>query len=669
MKIHIVKKGDTLYALAKKYGITLEELIAMNSQLANPNELDVGMKIKVPSTPVPSSGHEIVHKHVVKEGDTLWKLSKAWGIPLQTLIDANPQLKNPNVLVIGQVVNIPKMQSDGNVPAPNVNKPPSSKEEMTKPKSEVTKPKEEVTKPKEEVVKPKEEVTKPKEEVVKPKEEVTKPKEEVVKPKEEVTKPKEEVVKPKEEVEKPKVEITKPKVEIVEPKKEVMPQTKVPQPNEENKQVNELKPIQEIVQPKKEVKKPHHATEFVYEMEKVDYGSTQHAHPWAGYNQPINYPSNFDPSMGNQSFLNQPNMQQPYAAPVPSFPPSYEIPVPVMPQYVSPVQYEPCGCNHIASNWYPTNIQPNIEPYVQSDIQPNIYPNVQPNIQPNIEPYVQSDIQPNIYPNVQPNIQPNIEPYVQPNIQPNIYPNVQPNIQPNIEPYVQSNIQPNVSPITESKQPFSPYECYCPPTPVFCNPGFPPVPTAIYPPYPPVYGGAVSTVPGYIPSAIPAAVPTAVWGPIAQPFVYACGCGEEHGKHPYANQSLMNAANMYAPAGTQGNDSYEQPTGYGSDGMHFYNPNLYGSIPGFANSSLGSNASIGAGGHGKREEHEVEFNRESASTTDKEGHVSSVGTKKEQQARIKGSPSRTTKKKSTGKKKTAQKRSNVNSRSIPWING
>ena len=633
MKIHIVKKGDTLYALAKKYGITLEELIAMNSQLANPNELDVGMKIKVPSTPVPSSGHEIVHKHVVKEGDTLWKLSKAWGIPLQTLIDANPQLKNPNVLVIGQVVNIPKMQSDGNVPAPNVNKPPSSKEELTKPKSEVTKPKEEVTKPKEEVVKPKEEVTKPKEEVVKPKEEVTKPKEEVVKPKEEVTKPKEEVVKPKEEVEKPKVEITKPKVEIVEPKKEVMPQTKVPQPNEENKQVNELKPIQEIAQPKKEVKKPHHATEFVYEMEKVDYGSTQHAHPWAGYNQPMSYPSNFDPSMGNQSFLNQPNMQQPYAAPVPSFPPSYEIPVPVMPQYVSPVQYEPCGCNHIASNWYPTNIQPNI------------------------------------YPNVQPNIQPNIEPYVQPDIQSNIYPNVQPNIQPNIEPYVQSNIQPNIPPITESNQPFSPYECYCPPTPVFCDPGFPPVPTAIYPPYPPVYGGAVSTVPGYIPSAIPAAVPTAVWGPIAQPFVYACGCGEEHGKNPYANQSLMNAANMYAPAGTQGNDSYEQPTGYGSDGMHFYNPNLYGSIPGFANSSLGSNASIGAGGHGKRAEHEVEFSREPASATDKEGHVSSIDTKKEQQAKIKGSPSRTTKKKSTGKKKTAQKRSNVNSRSIPWING
>lgn len=628
MKIHIVKKGDTLYALAKKYGITLEELIAMNSQLANPNELDVGMKIKVPSTPVPSSGHEIVHKHVVKEGDTLWKLSKAWGIPLQTLIDANPQLKNPNVLVIGQVVNIPKMQSDGNVPAPNVNKPPSSKEEMTKPKSEVTKPKEEVTKPKEEVTKPKEEVTKPKEEVVKP----------------------------KEEVEKPKVEITKPKVEIVEPKIEVMPQTKVPQPNEENKQVNELKPIQEIVQPKKEVKKPHHTTEFVYEMEKVDYGSSQHAHPWVGYNQPMNYPSSFDSSMGNQSFLNQPNMQQPYAAPVPSFPPSYEIPVPVMPQYVSPLHYEPCGCDHMDSNWYPTNIQPNIYPNVQPNIQPNIEPYVQPNIQQNIEPYVQPDFQSNIYSNIQPNIQPNI------------YPNVQPNIQPNIEPYVQSNIQPNVSPITESNQPFSPYEYCCPSTPVFCDPGFPPVPTAIYPPYPPVYGGAVSTVPGYIPSAIPAAVPTAVWGPIAQPFMYACGCGEEHGAHPYANQSLMNAANMHAPAGIQGTDSYVQPAGYGSDGMNFYNPNLYGSIPGLANSSLGSNASIGAGGHGKRAEHEVEFSSESTSTTDKEGHISSVGTK-EQQGKIKGSPSRTTKKKSAGKKKTAQKRSNVNSRSIPWING
>ncbi|MGG4394837.1 LysM peptidoglycan-binding domain-containing protein, partial [Paenibacillus thiaminolyticus] len=174
MKIHIVKNGESLYSIAKKYDVPLEELIKMNPQLKDPNEIDVGMKIKVPSSSHPQTGHEIVHKHVVKEGDTLWKLSKAWGVPLQEMIEANPQLKNPNVLVIGQVVNIPKVS--GMTPPSSDSMPmhhgkgemtaPKSKEELTAPKPivEIMPPKAELTKPKPEVTapKPKVEITLPK---------------------------------------------------------------------------------------------------------------------------------------------------------------------------------------------------------------------------------------------------------------------------------------------------------------------------------------------------------------------------------------------------------------------------------------------------------------------------------------------------------------------------
>ena len=51
---------------------------------------------------------DIMHQYVVKQGDTLWKLSKAWGVPLADMIKANPQLKNPNVLMTGEIVNVPK---------------------------------------------------------------------------------------------------------------------------------------------------------------------------------------------------------------------------------------------------------------------------------------------------------------------------------------------------------------------------------------------------------------------------------------------------------------------------------------------------------------------------------------------------------------------------------
>lgn len=141
MKIHIVKEGDTLYELSKKYNVPLTKLIDANPQLVDPNKLDVGTKIKVPTEPVavPGGGQPIIHKHSVKQGDSLWKLSKAWGVTLKEIIDANPQLKNPNALLVGEVVNIPSsgmhMESDtdaeamsnssGSIPG---NKKPGSKD-------------------------------------------------------------------------------------------------------------------------------------------------------------------------------------------------------------------------------------------------------------------------------------------------------------------------------------------------------------------------------------------------------------------------------------------------------------------------------------------------------------------------------------------------------------
>lgn len=110
VKIHMVKKGDTLYELSKKYGISLENLIAANPQLADPNKLNIGDKVKIPSdtvsVPMPEN---VIHKHVVKQGDSLWQISKAWGVTLREMIDANPQLKNPNALLVGEIVYIPKV--------------------------------------------------------------------------------------------------------------------------------------------------------------------------------------------------------------------------------------------------------------------------------------------------------------------------------------------------------------------------------------------------------------------------------------------------------------------------------------------------------------------------------------------------------------------------------
>ncbi len=44
---HRVVKGDTLWALSKTYGLSLEELIALNPQIKNPNLIYVGDEVRV----------------------------------------------------------------------------------------------------------------------------------------------------------------------------------------------------------------------------------------------------------------------------------------------------------------------------------------------------------------------------------------------------------------------------------------------------------------------------------------------------------------------------------------------------------------------------------------------------------------------------------------------
>jgi morphogenetic protein associated with SpoVID len=108
VKIHMVKQGDSLTAIAQKFEVPLEDLRRANPEFRQ-NELDAGMKVRIPSSSQPQG--EVMHQHVVQQGDTLWKLSKAWGVPLSALIKANPQMQNPNALMVGQVVNIPSMGS------------------------------------------------------------------------------------------------------------------------------------------------------------------------------------------------------------------------------------------------------------------------------------------------------------------------------------------------------------------------------------------------------------------------------------------------------------------------------------------------------------------------------------------------------------------------------
>ena len=53
--------------------------------------------------------------HTVAKGDTMWKLAVQYETGTQEIIDANPQVSNPNLIYPGQILTIP--QSDATVSA------------------------------------------------------------------------------------------------------------------------------------------------------------------------------------------------------------------------------------------------------------------------------------------------------------------------------------------------------------------------------------------------------------------------------------------------------------------------------------------------------------------------------------------------------------------------
>lgn len=78
VKIHIVKEGDTLFNLSQKYGVDLEDIIKANPQLKDPDQIDVGMKIKIPSKP-----QTVPAKKLVKKKETLEKKEPKVSEPFQ----------------------------------------------------------------------------------------------------------------------------------------------------------------------------------------------------------------------------------------------------------------------------------------------------------------------------------------------------------------------------------------------------------------------------------------------------------------------------------------------------------------------------------------------------------------------------------------------------------
>ena len=100
---HDVLKGESLWALAKKYRTKID-IIRQVNQLES-DALSINQILLIPVGQASSNILIPFEAHVVSEGDTLWSLSRKFGVSRKKIMDIN-NLDDESILKIGQVLNI-----------------------------------------------------------------------------------------------------------------------------------------------------------------------------------------------------------------------------------------------------------------------------------------------------------------------------------------------------------------------------------------------------------------------------------------------------------------------------------------------------------------------------------------------------------------------------------
>ena len=117
LTIYKIQRGDTLWGIARKNGVSLADLLNANPSINKNSRLSIGQEVMIPSAnplapqpvvqsdPVsPLSGNDAIHE--VQKGDTLSGIARRYGVALSALLREN-NLTLSSVIRVGQSISIP----------------------------------------------------------------------------------------------------------------------------------------------------------------------------------------------------------------------------------------------------------------------------------------------------------------------------------------------------------------------------------------------------------------------------------------------------------------------------------------------------------------------------------------------------------------------------------
>jgi len=103
-RYHVVRYGDTLWSISRRYGVSMSQLTAFNN-LSLRRTLRIGQKIMLPAPEEkrPSSKAKFTY-HKVQAGETLWSISQKYNVSLDLIKSWNQSLTHLRVLKAGSLV-------------------------------------------------------------------------------------------------------------------------------------------------------------------------------------------------------------------------------------------------------------------------------------------------------------------------------------------------------------------------------------------------------------------------------------------------------------------------------------------------------------------------------------------------------------------------------------